>query len=997
MATSKVSGFEDLYAGSLFDLPPLTNDTPSADLTQPQGGSVDKSVFDDGTSDVQQSSLRVDAGEYIPNARKERYARVHGALLDTSSTQELFSLIFPMQAGSSSIEVPNISGDPTQIRALLYSSLKDVISPLGITGLVPALPERLTPALENNDLPTMVFWDMFYDLLPSSLTASSYSGLATSSRLGSYANAVGSYLLLETVFSAIYGAEKLQEGLSDTVANHSVLAEILSTESESYRGYSAFFDISLHHHSSHIYYEARLDPWLNLSVLDVPSLETLIGDLRQDVQHAISRADSGTVARALLSPHKTVRLQKQLRRGSAGWYRSCLATPYGHYVEHPTPAFTNYLKDRDQQLDTKALASIVSVFRSLNRNSASSLSSIETLLFALSSDAGVFLKPLGASPDVFVPVSDLPSSELSMPTSTEPLPDATDTPSVVPPRLSELVSWPIMPHPSTNVFASTRVAVDNSPVPHSRGDRDITEQDLLDRFHLRGIQYGNWTNQKERQAFLNHIYDAFDDIAYALGVPTTAIGLAYNGTSLGIAVGARGRGGTARAHYEPSLHVINLTKTSGVGCIAHEFHHALDSWSVKGVGYGSQTRDHPFAKYLKTFSSSPGEFPVLSSRADSVEAYYYYFGTHIFLDNKVLDKLDANLDTLGVERETVVQIIDRLPSTLRQMIHDALLSDKTLCNFSLSSYTANGLFKEKCGEWYYRGYSDEKHPAYYVTRGSIATALGAALERMDLAPSDSLEKLTKMWSNFAVSQQKVVLSQATTLYNPKSTFRQSDITTFDRNATVLDRGRVSYWSTPVEKFARLGDAVTWDVLVDAGVENNFLAEGAKDTVYGSERFIANPNPVGNERICSRLFYDVFVGPAVRHQVVTSEMANVPAYSQCFPHGVIIPETHEKWWIKYDHHSLPSDLTNMLDAHHKYSTMEKHVASHCDQLSALLSSGGQEILARLMDIGTQLAQCAGPKPTGSIDDYYCALSDLRSLLVVEVDTSYTAEFSSPVMG
>ena len=102
-----------------------------------------------------------------------------------------------------------------------------------------------------------------------------------------------------------------------------------------------------------------------------------------------------------------------------------------------------------------------------------------------------------------------------------------------------------------------------------------TGGDYLAEFGLRGGEFGLWVNQEERQDVLNRGFDSFRDIAHVFKMPSTAISL---GGDLAIAFGARGRGGWAAAHYEPERRVINLTKPSGEGCLAHEWGHALDHY-----------------------------------------------------------------------------------------------------------------------------------------------------------------------------------------------------------------------------------------------------------------------------------------------------------------------------------------------------------------------------------------------------------------------------------
>ncbi len=119
--------------------------------------------------------------------------------------------------------------------------------------------------------------------------------------------------------------------------------------------------------------------------------------------------------------------------------------------------------------------------------------------------------------------------------------------------------------------------------PSPRGDRDVTEAELCERFGLRAIQYGNWMTQKDRQEHLNAAYDGLHDIQSLMGLDDPkAVGLPrkVSGSEerqpLALALGARGRGGRFAAHYESSLHVINMTKTRGAGSLLHEWGHAAD-------------------------------------------------------------------------------------------------------------------------------------------------------------------------------------------------------------------------------------------------------------------------------------------------------------------------------------------------------------------------------------------------------------------------------------
>lgn len=124
---------------------------------------------------------------------------------------------------------------------------------------------------------------------------------------------------------------------------------------------------------------------------------------------------------------------------------------------------------------------------------------------------------------------------------------------------------------------------------------DVTEEMLCERFGFRGVQYGNWMTQKDRQEHLNAAFDGFCDIQKLMGVDDPkAISLPRlkAGSSerepLALALGARGRGRFA-AHYEPGLHVINMTKTHGAGSLFHEWIHASDYFLGAQITRGGST------------------------------------------------------------------------------------------------------------------------------------------------------------------------------------------------------------------------------------------------------------------------------------------------------------------------------------------------------------------------------------------------------------------------
>lgn len=103
---------------------------------------------------------------------------------------------------------------------------------------------------------------------------------------------------------------------------------------------------------------------------------------------------------------------------------------------------------------------------------------------------------------------------------------------------------------------------------------DASAQELLDAFKFRGIQFGNWVNDKERISNVNHAFDALKDLSKVLNITDSMITL---DGKLALALGARGSG-REDAHYEPEFVVINLTRFNGAGSLAHEWGHFLDHY-----------------------------------------------------------------------------------------------------------------------------------------------------------------------------------------------------------------------------------------------------------------------------------------------------------------------------------------------------------------------------------------------------------------------------------
>jgi hypothetical protein len=152
--------------------------------------------------------------------------------------------------------------------------------------------------------------------------------------------------------------------------------------------------------------------------------------------------------------------------------------------------------------------------------------------------------------------------------------------------------------------------------PDYRDGVDMSPESFLAMFAPYGVEFGNWQN--DRAACLNQATDALRDMAGVIGFEPS--GLAFSG-SLSLAFGARGHG-KAAAHYEPTRRVINLTKTNGAGCLAHEWFHAFDHDAGNGAGFGSCIMGHNIRKTI--ILAIPRAMIERSMAADKTRSGVYF-------------------------------------------------------------------------------------------------------------------------------------------------------------------------------------------------------------------------------------------------------------------------------------------------------------------------------------------------------------------------------------
>lgn len=239
-----------------------------------------------------------------------------------------------------------------------------------------------------------------------------------------------------------------------------------------------------------------------------------------------------------------------------------------------------------------------------------------------------------------------------------------------------------------------------------RKGQKVSGNDFMKAFGIRAGEFGNWTNEQNRQENLNLCFDAFLDLADALKISRTDISLPGLETGgLAIAFGARGRG-SALAHYEPEREVINLTKMKGAGSLAHEWGHALDDMVAKRYHLRGLATMQPSSTMPKVFkeivrvmnykeNGTSTQYAIDSKKFDGIVAKdgkgYWSSNCEMFARAfacYIMDRLKGRNDYLcghanlckmsveeemiyayprGEERERINQSMDRFMDKLKEM------------------------------------------------------------------------------------------------------------------------------------------------------------------------------------------------------------------------------------------------------------------------------------------------------------------------------------------
>lgn len=392
-----------------------------------------------------------------------------------------------------------------------------------------------------------------------------------------------------------------------------------------------------------------------------------------------------------------------------------------------------------------------------------------------------------------------------------------------------------------------------------RHGRDVAAEDLLETFGFRGVEFGNWLPQDERQQVVNMAYDSLLDLSQALDLPPKA--LSFDGR-LAVAFGARGTGGkgAALAHYESAREVINLTRMKGAGTLAHEWFHGLDWYLGDGKSFASEMRHRAGTVGAAVMPVSDGLLRV-GMTMDELDTV-----TSANVD-KTMHNIAGWASSPQAPRAALEDLVKIETDALREKFYDIahkvvdhrrVQPDFATLGLNIGGYGAitSGQLGEQIEDMMDR--LKDRHPEKKVFtkyKSQIRANVGFLVSNM--AASATVDVLRDLG---------VPMPQGFANANVRDT-------QFVKDAKKLDEQRSeAYWATTRELFARAGAAYVNDRLESLDVRSDYLVYGAdEDRHLGNP--LGNPNPSGEDRQRFNGLFDSLLAE-YRHCVV-NEPSKVP--------------------------------------------------------------------------------------------------------------------------
>jgi hypothetical protein len=347
-----------------------------------------------------------------------------------------------------------------------------------------------------------------------------------------------------------------------------------------------------------------------------------------------------------------------------------------------------------------------------------------------------------------------------------------------------------------------RAEVDQGRRENGRDTKVQKPEDAVKTFGFRGVEFGNWVDDESGKFHLKRASEAFHDLADFLGITDKDISL--NGR-LAMAFGARGVGGkgAAKAHYEPGLKVINITKMGGAGSLCHEWGHALDNimyqYSHGGAGSlhhasegemgneGSTEIKAAYEELMNVINNGDGTSKATIQVLNKKRDFYRYYPAR---KNMVTQNDKITPEMVKEHEDKIDQKINREVESYKRM---------------LSIYPSNKERYEKKIKSLETKRKREKNELYQEIMYHQFRKTGEHPTHLEVYTGES-EYLTRMH--------------------------------------MQDGGTGNYWSKPCEMFARVFESYIEDQLGKQGKYNGYLVHGTSEKYV---KALGTAYPIGNER------------------------------------------------------------------------------------------------------------------------------------------------------
>ncbi|MFA6231028.1 MAG: LPD1 domain-containing protein [Rhodanobacter sp.] len=366
-----------------------------------------------------------------------------------------------------------------------------------------------------------------------------------------------------------------------------------------------------------------------------------------------------------------------------------------------------------------------------------------------------------------------------------------------------------------------------------RHGRDVAAEDLLAQFGFRGVEFGNWLPQDERQQTVNMAYDSLMDLSQALDLPPKALSF---GGRLAVAFGARGTGGkgAALAHFEGAREVINLTRMKGAGTLAHEWFHGLDWHMGDGKSFASDL-SHRFGTFGAAMVPVKQGLVRQGMTMDELDA-----ATSTNID-KTVSNIAGWASSPQAPREALADLVKIEADALREKFYDIAhnvvhqhRNDPDFAKTGLDAYGYGAITANRVREQVdsLMEHLKDRHPEKKVfSQYKSQIRANVSFLVANMAASATVDALRDL---------NMPMPQGFSHANARDT-------QFLKDARKLDEQRGSpYWATPRELFARAGAAYVSDRLEGLDVRSDYLVYGSDEARHLTNE-LGNPNPAGEDR------------------------------------------------------------------------------------------------------------------------------------------------------